>query len=137
MQKSNLFRAIICFHLVFTFPLAVCAQSASGIQSVTLDESIEQALENNRARHVSRYAVAMAEAQHKQALAGYWPQVSATGGYAIEDDDPNFIFPSSTISLPNGGTIGITFPSRSGTVTVPVNEIQVPVQDVKLMDREW
>jgi outer membrane protein TolC len=61
---------------------------------------------------------------------------------------PDFLFPASsvttpaqTLTLPNGGTIPITFPTPGGPVTMPVNAIPVPAQninvpaeDVKLMD---
>ncbi|SHJ94113.1 Outer membrane protein TolC [Malonomonas rubra DSM 5091] len=128
MKKNYLFWIAVCFSLVFNCSLAFGSQQGVEIQNVTLQESIDQALENNRSRPASRYAVAMAEAQHKQALSAYWPQVSATGGYEIKDDDPNFIFPASNISLPT-----ITIP---GLGALPLDSIEVPVQDVKLMDNE-
>jgi outer membrane protein TolC len=45
---------------------------------LNLDQCLQMAMEKNRRRPRSRFEVAMAEAQHKQALAGYWPQVSLT-----------------------------------------------------------
>jgi outer membrane protein TolC len=117
-------------------------------QEVTLEECLKAAMQNSHRRPASRYAVAMAEAQHRQALAGYWPQISAKGGYQRMDESANFIFPASsfsvpaqTITIPNGGTIPITFPTPGGPVTVPVNaipipaqSINIPAQDIKLMD---
>ena len=52
---------------------------------MTLDECIDTALLNNHSRLASQFAVAMAEAQHSQALAGYWPQVTIRGGYQHMD----------------------------------------------------
>ncbi|HEY9172916.1 MAG TPA: TolC family protein [Verrucomicrobiae bacterium] len=117
-------------------------------REATLEACLETALQNSHRRPASRYAVAVAEAQHRQALAGYWPQVSAKGGYQRMDESPNFIFPASsfnvpaqTITIPNGGTIPISFPTPGGPVTMPVNaipipaqDISIPAQDIKLMD---
>ncbi len=86
------------------------------LKEVGLTACIQKAMENNRRRPASRYALEMAEAQHRQALAGYWPQINARGGYLRMDESPNFIFPASTMSMPMGGSI------------------PVPEQDVKLMD---
>ena len=119
------------------------------IRTLTLAQCLNEAMANNHQRPASQYAVAMAEAQHRQALAGYWPQISIRGGYQRTDDSPDFLFPASSfsvpaqrLSIPNGGTIPITFPTPGGgTVTVPVGEIPIPAQklsipeqDVKLMD---
>ncbi len=98
-----------------------------------LAECIKTALGNNHRRPASRYAVRMAEARHRQALAGYWPQAVLNGGYRRMDEHSNFIFPSAGITLPNGGSIPITIP---GVGTFPVSDISVPAQDVKLMDEE-
>jgi len=85
------------------------------LKEVDLAACIQKAMENNRRRPASRYAVEMAEAQHRQTLAGYWPQINARGGYQRMDESPNFIFPASSITILFG-----SFP--------------VPEQDVKLMD---
>jgi len=103
------------------------------LQQASLEECLQLALENNRRRPASRYAVVMAEARHRQALAGYWPQISVRGGYQRMDEDPNFIFPANSFTLPMGGTIPITIP---GVGTVPTNAITIPPQDIKLMDKE-
>ena len=102
-------------------------------REATLEACLETALQNSHRRPASRYAVAVAEAQHRQALAGYWPQLSAKGGYQRMDESPNFIFPASsfsvpaqTITIPNGGSIPITFPTPGGPVTMPVNAIPIP-----------
>ncbi len=99
----------------------------------SLEECLEQALQNNRRRPASRYAVEIAEAQHRQVLAGYWPQISLKLGYQRLDDDPNYIFPSYNIEIPIGGTIPIDIP---GVGIVPVDRITIPEQDIKLMDKE-
>ena len=109
------------------------AEASTSTITATLDDCITMALDNNRRRPASRFAVAMAEAQHRQALSGYWPQISAKGGYQLMDEDPNYIFPANSFGLPMGGTINMTIP---GVGTVPINSIDIPAQDIKLMDKE-
>lgn len=85
------------------------------VRTWTLEECLATALENNHLRPASQFAVAAAEAQHRQALAGYWPQVNFRGGYQHLDESPNFLFPASSIKID-----ALTFP--------------VPEQDITLMD---
>ena len=59
---------------------------------VSLQECIDIALQNNRYRPVSKFAVEIAEAQYRQALSSYWPQLSVKAVYSVMDEDPNFIF---------------------------------------------
>ncbi|HOW66419.1 MAG TPA: TolC family protein [Candidatus Paceibacterota bacterium] len=114
-------------------------------REANLEECLETAFQNNRRRPASRFAVAMAEAQHRQALAGYWPQIGLKGGYQRLDEAPNFLFPASTfsvpaqnIAIPMGGSIPVTVPGV-GTIPVssfpvPAQSIRIPAQDVRLMD---
>jgi outer membrane protein len=122
---------------ILTLPLMVFADQGSEngtqLRKANLEECIQEALKNNHRRPASQYAVEMAEAQHRQALAAYWPQIGAKGGYQRMDESPNFIFPSSNIPLPMGGSLPITIP---GLGTIPVSSVQVPPQDVKLMDED-
>ena len=128
---------------------------AETITVMTLEQCLNAALENSHRRPASRFAVAMAEAQHRQALAGYWPQVKLTGAYQRMDEAPNFIFPSSSFGIPAqsvnvpGGTATVTIPAGAfgnpAPINLPVNypgqtinssaqQFAVPQQDVKLMD---
>ncbi|HTZ21414.1 MAG TPA: TolC family protein [Opitutaceae bacterium] len=121
----------------------------------TLERCLNQAWENNHRRPASRFAVAAAEAQHQQALAGYWPQIGFKGAYQRMDQTPDFIFPASSFPVPAQST---TVPASVALITIPAgvlgpNAIQLPVsvpgqtvttaaqqmsipqQDIKLMDR--
>jgi outer membrane protein TolC len=60
----------------------------------------------------------MAEAQHRQALASYWPQVNASGGVDEMSASPNFVYPASTMYIP---AQSIAVPGGSATVTIPAN----------------
>lgn len=119
---------------------------AEGNRSHTLERCIAIALENNHQRPASRYAVAMAQAQHRQALAGYWPQITANGGFKRMDENLNFLFPSSSYSVP-AGTASIGVPAQFlgqdaalGTINLPVStpeqNIRIPEQNIKLIDRD-
>src|ERR1039457_1886126 len=87
-------------------------------QVLSVEECLRIAMEKNHRRPASRFAVAMAEAQHRQALAGYWPQVNAKAGWFRLNQAPNFVFPAEAIYVP-----AKTTPVRGGTpsVTIPAN----------------
>ena len=127
----------------------------TSVQEFTLEQCLSQALQANHRRPASRFAVAMAEAQHRQALAGYWPQLSVKGTYQRMDEAPNFLFPATSMGIPAqsisvpGGAAAVTIPAGAfgnpvpiqlpvsypgQTFNVPAQEFSVPAQDVKLMD---
>jgi outer membrane protein TolC len=58
-----------------------------------LDQCLRAALQSNHPRPASKFAVAMAEAQHRQALSGYWLQLTARGGYQRMDEAPSLRTP--------------------------------------------
>jgi outer membrane protein len=144
--------ALTC-SLPATAPAAAPVVPAAG-RSLSLEECLAEALQNHRRRPASRFAVAAAEAQHRQALAAYWPQVMLQGGYQRLDQAPNFVFPASMMGIPPQT---VTTPPSTALITLPPgvmgpNAIQLPVavpaqtittagqlfpvpeQDVKLMD---
>jgi outer membrane protein len=102
-------------------------------QTRSLEDCLRTAMERNHRRPASRFAVAMAEAQHRQALAGYWPQVTAKAGWFRLDEAPNFVFPagmmyvpSQTVSVP-GGTAAVTIPANAFGPGFPPVAVQMPV----------
>ncbi|MBI4661311.1 MAG: TolC family protein [Verrucomicrobia bacterium] len=116
-------------------------------QEMTLDQCLTAAVQNNRRRPASRFAVAMAEAQHRQALAAYWPNVTLRAAVERLDENPNFIFPSRSIpvpaqniTIPFGGSLPITIPGLGtiplSTFQIPEQSITVPAQEVILQDRD-
>ncbi|MBI5382928.1 MAG: TolC family protein [Opitutae bacterium] len=142
--------------------LAACAASAAEAPAATpdtsagwtLDQCLKVALETNRRRPASRQAVAAAEAQHRQVLSAYWPQVNASGGYQRQDQAPNFLFPSAAIAVPAqsistpggaamvtvpAGVLGptavqlpVTFPGQ--TIVTPAQTMPIPEQNIRLMN---
>jgi len=85
---------------------------------LSLDECLDIAMKKSHRRPASQFAVAMAEAQHRQALAGYWPQVNLQGGYQRLSKPLNFLFPASAVQIPSES---ITVPSGMAMVTIPAN----------------
>lgn len=67
----------------------------------TLHQCLELALKNNRKRPASRFDIEMAEAQHRQALAAYWPQITANALANLRSDNQSFVFPESSFHLPS------------------------------------
>jgi outer membrane protein TolC len=118
----------------------ISPSSSSVVQNapLTLQKCIDISLEKNRFRVASRYSIEIAEAQHQQALSAYWPQIGIKANYSIMDQDPNFIFPSQNISMQQGASLvmQVTNPAApGGSVQMPLSELPVPEQNVKLMDR--
>ncbi len=70
------------------------------LRKAGLDECLKEALENNRRSPASRFAVQMAEARQRQAIAGYWPQIVMSAGYSIRDDEIDFLYPARSLRLP-------------------------------------
>ena len=98
---------------------AVVNQPAAEVpQVLSLSDCMRIAMEKNHSRPASQFAVAMAEAQHRQALAAYWPQVSAKGGVTRLERAPNFEFPASAMYIP---AETVTVPGGTATVTIPAN----------------
>lgn len=123
---------------------------------MSLGECISFALKNNRRREVARDGIGIAESQITQARSAYWPELSLQAKAMHLDEDPNFIFPSSTIPVP-ASTIPVpsqrvTIPANAfapglppanvplntpaSTVNVPAQSFTIPKQTVKVMDRD-
>lgn len=127
-------------------------------QVYSLDECMRLAMEKNHRRGASQFALAMAEAQHRQALAAYWPQLTTKAGWTRVDEPPNFVFPAGTMYVPPqsvnvpGGSALVTIPANAFGPGFPPAPVQMPVsfpgqsvstapqtypippQDVKLMN---
>lgn len=138
----------------------MAATSLLHAAEMSFEQCVAMALEKNQRRPASRFEVAMAEAQHRQALAGYWPQLKVTAAYQRMQEPYNFLFPSSTFAIPAqsvsvpGGQAIVTIPAGSFLPGFPAADIQMPVaypnqtfnvpqqvfrvpeQDVKIMDRD-
>lgn len=101
--------------------VAAAVDGVAAVRRLTLPECVSLALAGNRRRGASRHAVSMAEAQHRQALSGYWPQVHFSGGFLRLDEAANFVFPATTVPVPAGA---IAVPA--GSVNVPAFAVTIP-----------
>ena len=102
--------------------------------TLTLQECIDIALQNNHTRPASKFAVEIAESQHQQTLSSYWPQVALRSVYTYMDEAPNFIFPATPMGLP-AMSYNVNTPLGPLPVNIPAQSFSVPPQDIKLMDR--
>jgi outer membrane protein len=133
--------------------------ASSQARVLNLDQCLQLAMEKNHRRPASRFEVALAEAQHRQALAGYWPQVNLKAAYQLLDQPLNFIFPASTMPIPAqtvnipGGAALVTIPANAfgpgfppatiqmpvafpgQTVTSAAQSFAIPEQNIKVLDR--
>ncbi len=148
-NKHRLHTIIACcatLLFLFTTPLRADTYPTESIRKARLDEALKEALENNLRRPASRFAVAIAEAQHRQALAAYWPQISLKGGWQRLDESPNFIvaageytLPRGAISLPAGTSVRLNTPEGPQDVTqltLPDQHINILARPIKLEDKE-
>lgn len=125
-------RLLVAAASLFSAHLAVAEGSvapASGPRTLTLDQCLDLAWQQNQTRPASRFALAAAEAQHRQSLAGYWPQLSLRAGYELLDEYRNFVFPPSTQIVPPQS---VNVPAGTALITVPAGvlgptAIQLPV----------
>jgi outer membrane protein len=130
--------------------------STTETQPLNLQKCIELALQNNDRSKISKDAVEMALAVHGQALSSWWPQIAGSVSGSRMDEPLNFIFPSSQITVPAGTLTvtpspitlpanlfgpgfppdNITMPMQPTTINIPAQVMQVPEQNVKIMNRD-
>ncbi len=104
------------------------------VRILSLQDCMDIALQNNHTRPASKLAVEIAEAQHQQALSSYWPQIGLKSAYTYMDEDPNFIFPATSMGVPASSFNMIT-PLGPLPVNIPAQSFSVPEQNIKLMDK--
>ena len=92
-------------------------QAAAGIgPSLTLEQCIAAAIDRDGRQRAAGHEIAIATARRGQALSSRYPSLSATLAATRFDEDPNFIFPSSTMGIPASS---ITIPPM--VMTLPAN----------------
>lgn len=132
-MMKRLHRTTALFAISVSLPLR--AGDIGAVRLLDLAQCLQIAQENNRSKTASRFSVEIAEAQLAQALSSYWPQLSAKASAMRMDEDPNFLFPASSISVP-ASTFLATTPAGPLPVNVPAQTVAVPEQDIKLMNRD-
>ena len=112
-------------------------------RELTLDEALDLALVNNHQRPISRYALRMAEAQRRQALSAYWPDLKLQGSYELLDENVTFDYPALNVATPEmsvplggqtivlpPGALGPGLPPNGIEVPLPDTDVQVPGQEI-------
>lgn len=147
---------------IFTLGIVIAQQFTYAAEPVAdgvrldLQKCIQLALANNDRGKISRDSVEMALAVHRQALSSWWPQISGRLLGSRTDEDTNFIFPSSSFQVPAGTMTvtpapitlpanlfgpgfpptNITLPMQPATVNIPAQVMQIPEQNIKVMNRD-
>ncbi len=135
-------------------------EASLSLKTLTLEQCLEQALASNHQRKISQFAVQLAEAQHRQALAGYWPQVDFKAGVQRSDQAVDFLTPAQSVAIPvsqipiAGGTALVTIPANAfgpgfppapvrlpvsypgQTINTPAQSLPVAAQNYKVLDRD-
>ncbi len=130
-KPAGMWLTVLCLAIL----MMAARWSGAAEKSLSLNDCISLALANNHSRAVSRMNIEIAEEQHRQAVSAYWPQVGVKAAYTVMDEDPDFIFPASSLNTPTMTTV-IQTPLGPAPVTIPSSSMNIPRQDVKLMDRE-
>lgn len=117
---------ILSFFKIFGQDILPEPGQKDSIKILSLTDCIQIAVENNHKIQASNEGINIAAAQKKQAESGYWPQLSLKAAYTLMDQDPSFILPSFKMNFP------VSLPG----LTLNLNDIPVPEQDVKLMDKQ-
>jgi outer membrane protein TolC len=111
--------------------LAFGAHAGERHAELTVERSLQIALQNHRSLAVSQANVDLAEAQYRQAMAAFGPRLNVETGYQRADEDRTYNF-SGTVQTPS-----MTLPIGPGgsLVTLPGQPLPMDME-VKLFDRD-
>jgi outer membrane protein len=124
-------------------------------EALTLDQAIAAAVATNARRTAAVAQHDVAAARRGQARSAWYPHLSARLSGTQLDQDPNFLFPAASITVPAStfvlppsaltlpaNAFGPGFPAQEVTLPVggaaypvPAQRYEVPAQDVRLADR--
>lgn len=114
VRKCQLFCSIVMF-LFLTVAFAAAQES----KPLTLAESIDIAVKRSFVLHSAKEGVHGAEAMQQEAFTGFLPKFSTSYNYTRLNEEPSFIFPGVTFSLP----------APLGTGNIPANTFQTGTKD--------
>ncbi len=102
------------------------ASAQSPSQPLGLAQCIALALRNNAGPAAAREGLAMAKAQHRQALSAYWPQLTASSSQTRLDRDLIFIYPENSFDY----TVDMGGGPMTMRTTVPEQRIRIADRDI-------
>jgi len=80
--------------------MSLSVSAAEGDSLLTLQESIDLALERSVIIHSAREGIAGAEAQKKESFTGFLPRLSTSYNYTRLNEEPTFLFPGAPPLIP-------------------------------------
>jgi outer membrane protein TolC len=98
---------------------------------LTLDQALKVALENHRSARVADAALAMAEAQYRQAMAAFQPKVNLEASLQRADQDRTFTF-QGIVQTP---ALGLPLGPGGALVSVPGQPLPINL-DVTMFERD-
>lgn len=120
----KIFSELLLFFIILN--LAIIPQTYT-YKNLSLNDCVKLAKENNKQKQIAESKVEVSKSHLKQAESGKWPSLDLTSKAFIQDEPQNFIFPASTFVVP---------PINMGQLTISMPPIDIPAQDIKLMDNK-
>lgn len=84
---------ILCLSVICFFPLGVFGDT------LTLDQSVSEALVNNPSITVAREKIQEAEADKTKALSNFFPKIYASSSYTALDEDISWSLPTGSVTV--------------------------------------
>lgn len=119
------FLLAVLLTVLFAIP-AIVPQEKSYL-NLSLNDCITIAMENSKQKQIASTKIEVSKSHLKQAESGRWPSLELTSKAFVQDEPQNFIFPSSTFIVP---------PINMGQITLAIPTVEIPAQDIKLMDNK-
>lgn len=112
--------------LIISFCVLNYAQNTE-YKKLDLAACISMAKENSKLKQIALTKLEVSKSHLKQAESGRWPSLDLTSKAFVQDEPQNFIFPASTFSI---GSL------QTPLGSFPVPPVEIPAQDIKLMDNK-
>lgn len=112
------------------FILSICVISFpqnKSYENLGLIDCINIAKENSKQKQIANTKLEVSKSHLKQAESGRWPSLDLTSKAFVQDEPQNFIFPTSTFIVP---------PINLGQITLAIPPVEIPAQDIKLMENK-
>ena len=120
-------RILIFFLLGFFFCNQMFFSQTKEYKNLSLNDCILIAKENSKQKQIAETKLEVSKSHLKQAESGRWPSLDLTSKAFIQDEPQNFIFPASTFNI---GSL------QTPLGSFPVPPVEIPAQDIKLMDNK-
>ncbi len=101
------------FILIAFFPATSFPADADIPKPLTLSESISIALSRSLPVNSAREAVRGAAAQTKEAFTAFLPQLSTSYGYTKLNEEPSFLFPGLSFTIPTVPPVPVSIPGSN------------------------